>query len=101
MNEIRKDFFEYFVKKFELSILRQSESKIHFEAKKSIESAEIGTAVIDFFEKKSYSSKKLTTGGFIFVKEKERVIVSVTNFCTKAPFSITVSVEIFSSFKPT
>ncbi|TSD02580.1 MAG: hypothetical protein Athens071416_623 [Parcubacteria group bacterium Athens0714_16] len=95
MIEIKKEFLTHFSSNFKLPVLGQSESKFHFEAKELIESEKIDNSVKNFFEEKGFSSKKLTTGGLLFKKERKTVIVTVTNFSGSRPFSICVSIEFF------
>lgn len=92
---MKENFLVYFSKKFNLPVTGQNGIKFHFKAQELIESTEIDTALVNFFEEKGYLSKKLTTGGFLFKKEKETIIISVTNFSGGQPFSISVSIEIF------
>ncbi|MEK7652414.1 MAG: hypothetical protein AAB334_00450 [Patescibacteria group bacterium] len=93
MNKIKKEFLENFSKKFNLPILNQSEEKFHFEAKEMISSEVIDKSVQKFFEGKGYSLKEILPGGFFFFNEKERIIVTITNYSGKYPFSIFVSVD--------
>ncbi|MFA5838459.1 MAG: hypothetical protein WC849_00775 [Candidatus Paceibacterota bacterium] len=93
MTEIKNDFTKYFSKNFNLPILSQNGEKIHFEAKEQISYEVIDEIIQKFFEENGYSLKKILSGGFFFLKGKERVIVTITNLSGKYPFSIFISIS--------
>ena len=95
MTEIRKEFFKYFSEKFDLTIDDENTRKCHYVAEKSVSSEDINESIEKYFFEKGYVAKKVMVGGLLFLKEKEKVIISVTNFSGKRPFSISVSIEFF------
>ena len=62
-------------------------------AKELISSEIIDEIVQKFFEEKGYSSRKILSGGFLFLKEKEKIFVTITNLSGRFSSSISVSIE--------
>ena len=93
---LTEKLFENFSKHFDLVSQEKSDRKISFEAEKKITSNEIDNFLENFFTEENFEIRKNKNGaGYLFIKEKKRVFVSVTNFSGKAPFLILMSVEIF------
>lgn len=93
MTEIKKEFLENLAKNLHLAVFDQNESHIHFEAKDKICDSLLDNTIENFFKEKNFSLEKLTTGGFLFRKNREYAIVTVSNFSGRAPFTVAVSIQ--------
>lgn len=91
---LAEKLFENFSKNFGLVAKEISTRKVSFEVEKEIAQSEIDSFLESFFVSENFKIKK-NRAGYLFIGEKERALVSVTNFSEKAPFSIIMSIEIF------
>ncbi|MBU3968808.1 hypothetical protein KJ991_01155 [Patescibacteria group bacterium] len=93
MSGIKEEFFKYFSEKFNLSTNTKNEKVFRFVAKELIQPETINEAIEKFFKEREYSTKKILVGGFLFLKGKEKVFVTITNSSGRFPFLIFISIE--------
>lgn len=91
---LSEKLFENFSKNFDSVAKEISTRKVSFEVEKEIAQSEIDSFLESFFVSENFKIKK-NKAGFLFIGEKEKALVSVTNFSDKPPFTVIMSIEIF------